>query len=381
MKNISYYFPSNFTLKRRIEERNVHVSKELEEYFHRILLQGKLAFITNEATSVRIRDFKRLGGVSNDVYSFLLTTRGEGYEQQINLVLKTYGQALDPVLRTHGNDEILERCIKEFQVLRSLERVDFPAPRAYLCERDLSILGYPFIIMQKEEQTQNSNVKIDCFAKNLARLHSLDVAKLGIGVLKTPIDEYDFAKHCLLYFKNFLNLSPGHRKGLKKDFEFVIRWLEANLSQNSCQKYCLLHGDYRAGLNTFLTEDSKMVVIDWEEAEIGDPAYDVGIAYTRARVDFGKKTADRFVNEYVKYFDGDISERLFFYKLVGILRLAIIHSSVLSNPLMAYEIRGLNAFLMFPFLRLPFFAKRTGTDLDVIWVEQFKEFVEENFKR
>jgi hypothetical protein len=124
-----------------------------------------------------------------------------------------------------------------------------------------------------------------------------------------------------------------------------------------------------------------MAVLDWEDAEIGDPAYDVGIAYTRARADFGEESARRFTQEYLRYFDRDIAERLFFYKLVGILRLAILHSSVLSNPLRAYEIRGITAFLLFPFLRLPFFAKRTGANMDTIWVDYFKEFVGENLRR
>jgi hypothetical protein len=124
-----------------------------------------------------------------------------------------------------------------------------------------------------------------------------------------------------------------------------------------------------------------MVVIDWEDAAIGDPAYDVGIAYTRARADFGEKTADRFVQEYMRYFNGDLEERLFFYKLVGILRLAIFHDSVLSSPLRAYEIRGTNALLLFPFLRSPFFARRIGTNFDSIWVEGLKEFVSENLRR
>jgi aminoglycoside phosphotransferase (APT) family kinase protein len=381
VKNMSHFRPSNLTLKRRIEEQEVYISKKLTEYFSLILINGKSSFLPNQSVFVRVSDMRRLGGVSNDVYSFLLITRCEEYEQRTNLVLKTYGKALDPVLRTYVTDEILERCTKEFQVLRSLERVGFPAPRAYLCERDLAVLGHPFIIMQKEKQSQNTNVGIDCFAKNLAHLHNLNIAALGLDALKTPVDEYEFAKAQILYFKRFLNLSPNHGKGLKKEFEFAIRWLESNVSKNRCRKYCLLHGDYRARLNTFLTEDSKMVVIDWEEAEIGDPAYDLGIAYARAKVDFGEKTADRFVQEYLKYFDGDISERLFFYKLVGIFHLAIIHSSVLSDPLMAYEIRGRKAFLMFPFLRIPFFAKRIGTNMDIIWVELFKKFVEENFEK
>ena len=166
-----------------------------------------------------------------------------------------------------------------------------------------------------------------------------------------------------------------------KDIEFAIHWIESNLSNNSCLKYCLLHGDYRARLNTILTKDGRLLISDWEDAQIGDSIYDVGIAYVRAQIDFDKQTADRFVQNYLTYFDEDISEKIKFYKLVAYLRLAITHSSIMSSPLRAYEIRGLKALLFFPFLGFPFISKSAGTDLDDVYIENFKEFVEENLKR
>jgi aminoglycoside phosphotransferase (APT) family kinase protein len=176
----------------------------------------------------------------------------------------------------------------------------------------------------------------------------------------------------------YLNLYPKHSKGLMKDFEFAIHWLESNVLNNGCPKYRLLHGDYRARLNTIFTKDGRMLVTDWEDAQIGDPLYDVGIAYVRAQVDFGKETAERFVQKYITYFDEDISEKLDFYKLVAHMRLAITHSSVLSAPLRTYKIRGTKALFLFPFLQLPFFSESAGTNLDIIWIQNFKRFIKEN---
>jgi hypothetical protein len=51
------------------------------------------------------------------------------------------------------------------------------------------------------------------------------------------------------------------------------------------------------------------------------------------RAEFGEKTADSFVHKYLGYFDENFAKRLFFYKLVEYLRLAISYNSVLSNPL------------------------------------------------
>jgi aminoglycoside phosphotransferase (APT) family kinase protein len=317
-------------------------------------------------------------------------------EQQSNLVLKVYVRDLEPVLKANASDISFlrlsctcpqlyyvntETCVKEFQVLRGLARVGFPVPKAYICECDSNVLGNPFVIMQKEEQIQNGVDNIEWFAKNLACLHNLDPTKLGIDALKVPEDTNAFARRCLLYFKILLNRSSRHSKALKKDFEFAIRWLESNVPNTGCPKYCLLHGDYRLRINTILTKDSRRVLLDWETAEIGDPAYDVGYAYARIRAELGEKTADRFVKEYMRHFDGNLAERLFFYKLAGHLRSAILHSSIMSNPLMAYEIRGKKAFLLFPFLHSPFFAKIAGTDRDIILMKCFEEFVGENLSQ
>jgi aminoglycoside phosphotransferase (APT) family kinase protein len=373
----------------------VYISEKLPEYVSAQFIGGKLAFLPFGVTSVRVSDINRLGGGSNEVYSLMITYRISGSEHQLHLILKTCVKSLEPILKPFTNHKIfsrlrytypqlyqgtLERCVKEFQVLHGLERVDFPAPRAYLCECDSNVLGFPFIIMQKEEIPQNRGDYSDCSAKYLARLHNLEMTSLGIDVLKAPTDDDVFARRCLSFFKVLLNFYPKHCNGLKKDFEFAIRWLESNISNARCPKYCLIHGDYHPNVNTVLRKDPGMIVIDWEDAEIGDPAYDVGYAYTRVKADWGEKTADQFVQEYIRYFGSDIDERLLFYKLVAHLGEAILHSSVLSNPLTAYEIRGTTALLSFPFLRFPFIAKNTGTALDVIWPESFKEFVEENLK-
>ena len=373
--------PLCLTSKNEIEAE-ISIFKNLCEYFSSIRLDGS-SFIPKEVTSVSVSEFKRLNvrKIGNASYSFLLSYKCQKDLSQKYLVLKIYRGSLDPVLKKYVNNENFNRCLKEFQVLKGLESVDFPAPKALLCETDSSVIGNPFMIMQREEISPKSIFNINSFAKNLAQLHRVDVNKLGIGALNGPKGTFDFARDCLIYLKLYLNLYPKHRNGLMKDFEFAIHWLESNVSNNSCPKYCLLHGDYRARLNTILTKDGRMFVTDWEDAQIGDPIYDVGVAYVRAQVDFGKKTADRFVEEYMTYFDEDISEKIDFYKLVAHLRLAVTHSSVLSAPLRAYKIRGTKALLLFPFLRLPFISKSAGTDLDVIWIKNFKEFIEENLRR
>lgn len=86
--------PSNLILERRIRMGEVYISKKLTEYFSASLLSGKLGFLPKGVTSVSVSDVRRLGG-SNAVYSFLLTYRNTGYEQRINLILKTRGSIVE----------------------------------------------------------------------------------------------------------------------------------------------------------------------------------------------------------------------------------------------------------------------------------------------
>ncbi len=111
------------------------------------------------------------------MYSPYLLLIWTEHPQHRNLVLKTYLVNIDPVMKAYIHDEDLRKCVREFQALKSLKRIGFPVPEVYLCECDSRFLGYPFVIMQKEEVTQKSiNEIVDSFASTLANLHNLKVA-------------------------------------------------------------------------------------------------------------------------------------------------------------------------------------------------------------
>ena len=59
----------------------------------------------------------------------------------------------------------------------------------------------------------------------------------------------------------------------------AIRWLEANRPEPLGP--CLVHGDFRLG-NLLIGEDGLRAVLDWEIANIGDPAADLGWMCVRA---------------------------------------------------------------------------------------------------
>jgi aminoglycoside phosphotransferase (APT) family kinase protein len=377
------------------------LSSRLEDYLRATSLNSNSKLIPKDAQSIRVSNVINIGGaMSQNVYSILLTYTDRGNNQQRNLILKTYlPQNIDPVLKAYIHNEDLRRYVREFQALRSLVNVGFPVPEAYLCESDSSFLGYPFVIMQKEEMAQvSTNDLVDSFAATLARLHNLRVSKLGLNVLKFPEDGYAFARRWPIHFKHYLNLETKHDKRLKRKFDLAIEWLYSNAPDTYCPQYCLIHGDYHPA-NFYITKDSRKIVLDWESVEIGDPAFDVGYAYhfikffnDQKNPKSAERIAERFVSEYTRNFQGDISRRLEFYKMVGILGPSIYYSSGLSSFTKAYEyhqrkvlssipfLGGLFIFLGFPFIRWPYIAQRLGALGDVYWLRYFENFLEETVK-
>jgi aminoglycoside phosphotransferase (APT) family kinase protein len=377
------------------------LSSKLEDYFRCTSRNGISNLIPKGANSIRVSNIIKIGGgFWSDVFSVFLTYVNEGILQQRNLVLKIFLENIDPVLYTYIHDEDLRKCVREYQALRSLGRFGFSVPEVFLCECDSRFLGYPFVIMHKEEVVQkNFNELIDCFASTLANLHNLKVAKLGISILRPPENKSAFAKRWPIHFTHYLNLETKHDKKLKTDFDSAIRWLISNAPNNSCPQYCLAHGDYHPG-NVVVTKDSKLIVLDWDSIEIGDPAYDVGYAYHFIKFfsdpnnpNIAERTADRFILEYQRNFHGDISQRLEFYKMVGILGTSIYCSSGLSNPIYAYKylrrkvlpsfpfLSGPLILLGFPFIRLPIVAQKLEADSNLLWLQYFENFLQETLKR
>ena len=376
------------------------VGSRLEEYLHATSRKGNSILIPKDAQTIRISNVLKIGGgFWNDVFSISLTYVNEGIPKNRELILKTYLENIDPVLKAYIHDEDLRKCIREYELLRDLGQIGFPVPEVYLCECDSRFLGYPFVIMQKEEVVKKSiNEIVDCFALTLANLHNLKIDGIGLKVLRPPKNEYAFAKRWPIHFTHYLNLETKHDKKLKKDFILAIKWLNSKVSNSSCQHYCIAHGDYHPG-NVCLTKDSRMIVLDWDSTEIGDPAYDVGYAYHFIRFfsdqknpNSAERTAERFVSEYKRNYHGDINRTLEFYKMVGILGTSIYYSSGLSNPIYAYKyhrrkvlptfpfLSGPVILLGFPFIRFPFVARQLEAESDILWLQYFENFLKETLK-
>jgi aminoglycoside phosphotransferase (APT) family kinase protein len=337
---------------------NLLQSKRLENYLRLTSLYSDFSLVPKSATKVNVSKITKLsGGLTNNTYSFLLTFVNGKSEQSFDLILKSYTENVGLWFKTSRPGEDARPYVREFQVLKGLARVGFPVPIVYLCECDSFFLGHPFVIMRQEKVIQERVSKLDCFAATLARLHNLKVKELGIKSLGYPRDNIAFARERQICLKQYL-IENRHYRELKKDFNYAINWLESNTAENKCPQYCLLHGEYHPG-HALTTNANTLKVIDWESVQIGDPAFDVGYAYHMIKLmydndknsRYGNGLAERFVSEYSRNFKGDIAKRLEFYKVVGLLGVAIVVSSWISSPIDAYKSFGKKALarsLLYP---------------------------------
>ncbi len=174
---------------------------------------------------------------------------------------------------------------EQYKVLKALEKADAPTPKGYWYEPDISILGGPFLGMEKiPGEAVNPWSKVGkqfyaeaakrgklprSFVEALAALHNLDWRAAGLDFLGVPGPGKDFALREIAKWEGLIAQSIRKPEPVLTE---VIMWLKANAP--SVQRLALVHGAYRTG-NLMVHEDQISAVIDWELQVIGDPMYDV----------------------------------------------------------------------------------------------------------
>jgi len=173
---------------------------------------------------------------------------------------------------------------REFRVLSKLHDAYAPAPKVFLYCEDVSILGAPFylmepvsgIILRKDPPAglaftpDMAGSLCESFIGNLARLHGIDYAAIGLADLGKPqgylerqvrgwIERYDGSKT-----HEFREVGP------------LSQWMQRSMPPSSGAT--LIHNDYKFDNVVFDPGDlTKIIgVLDWEMCTIGDPLSDLG---------------------------------------------------------------------------------------------------------
>ena len=165
----------------------------------------------------------------------------------------------------------------------------------------------------------NAQTIIDKMAENLARLHKLDPNCLQNS--KAMQQQYKLRKQRLLKIRffiknrciNFLGFCPPRQR----KFIAAIKRLEDVNPQKTLP--AILHMDYEP--DHVIVSDGQFIIVDWGDASIGDPAFEVAWTYHKLRL--GRETAkidlgEHFVKSYEKYMDQRLENLEFWKDMVAI---------------------------------------------------------------
>ncbi len=231
-----------------------------------------------DASHLALHDVQRIAvGWSHETWLFDLHFSVGGVVRHLGLCLRR-----DPgnALLRHLSD--LEQ---QFRVLQCLEHTALPTPKPYWFEADTTLLGAPFLVMEKVRGVCPSPWGRDgrayyqaaaergtlpkSFTTTLATLHTLDWRKAGLDFLGVPAAGTDFALREIAKWRELINISGHAPEPILTD---LICWLENNIP--STDRVTLVHGAYRTG-NFLIHDDQVSAVLDWELQVLGDPMYDV----------------------------------------------------------------------------------------------------------
>ena len=229
--------------------------------------------------AVTLDDVQRIAvGWSHETWLFDATWTADGLTTRQPLCLR----------RDPGNALLREMSAldTQFAVLRALASTGVPAPRAFYFEDDPTVLGAPFLVMEKVpgvcpspwgrdgqafyRAAAERGVLPASFTDALVAVHTADWAGAGLGdVLGVPEPGEGFVRRELAKWRALIDASGVEPDPVLVD---VLGWLDANVP--STDRRALVHGAYRTG-NLLIDDDRVSAVLDWETEVIGDPMYDV----------------------------------------------------------------------------------------------------------
>lgn len=174
-------------------------------------------------------------------------------------------------------------------VMQHLEGTSVPVPRVYWLEKDESIFGTPFFIMNRIEgvilpsypvyhtfgvyhdATPEQRAKIwwGC-VEALAKIHLLDWKGLGFSFLGVPEGGTGPLDQLLDYNEGYLNWVKEEPQPI---LEAALDWLRMN--RYAPEHVTLCWGDSRLSNLIYGTDFEVLAVLDWEMASLGDPESDV----------------------------------------------------------------------------------------------------------
>jgi aminoglycoside phosphotransferase (APT) family kinase protein len=180
----------------------------------------------------------------------------------------------------------------EFEVLAALGRAGVPVPRALWHERDATLLGGEFIVMERvdgrtpadspayttagwvlELDTAQQATLFDNGLKALAAIHALDWRAAGLQRLDRRELGTPGLDQQLAYWQRFFQWAANGESNAT--VEAAFEWVRANHPADD-EPLSLTWGDARLGNILFADDMSVTGLVNWEMAALASPELDLG---------------------------------------------------------------------------------------------------------
>lgn len=239
---------------------------------------------------------------------------------------------------------------REHRVLSRLHEVYEPAPRSFLLCEDESVIGAPFLVMERryglvvrrhlpeafraaEAQRRMGLALVD----GLAHLHAVDFDVIGLSDLGKPAGFIE--RQVGGWFGRWHQAKSEEVPAMEE----VHGWLLDHLPPDGDP--ALIHNDYKLDNTMFAADDpgQLVAVFDWDMATLGDPLSDLGAlltywtdpddpdevrAFSPMPIDAtGFPTRDDLVERYATVTGRDLSQ-IHFYHVLALFRVAVILAQI-----------------------------------------------------
>jgi aminoglycoside phosphotransferase (APT) family kinase protein len=228
------------------------------------MLEGRLLDCLRQRLSSVIgfagRPVSLSGGFDTTILAFRLSGAPDDWSQPL-------------ILRVMTRADIGARVLREAAVHGAVVEAGFPAPRVLLAEADPAALGRPFMIMQRlPGKTMWAAGGFQSMPRRLAELQAR-LHRVGGDPLRESARTWGVDLAAMGVEADLRRLRDRiEREGLGELLP-AVEWLERNRPQPA-QPDVICHGDFHP-LNIMVDGENITGVIDWANATLAEPAYDI----------------------------------------------------------------------------------------------------------
>jgi len=178
------------------------------------------------------------------------------------------------VLRIFSGEHSGDKATKEYYLMNRLSEVGYPVPNVYHIDTRGSVLGKPFILMERIMGTTLDAAYQGTTPENVQQgIHRL----IGLFVELHRLDVSLFSDLPNVSKISYRDSIRRYHEACKKNIPWlkpVIEWLYKHQPDDNDEYCAICHNDYH-GKNVMLNKKNQPYVIDWGASNISDSRTDL----------------------------------------------------------------------------------------------------------